>query len=56
MTAAAPDSAAPAGPADKARDVAAKAKATTEQRPEIAVGAAFAGAFLFAKLLKRLGR
>lgn len=26
------------------------------QRPEVAVGAAFVGAFLLAKLIKRLGR
>jgi hypothetical protein len=26
-----------------------------EERPEVAVGAAFAGAFLFAQILKRIG-
>ena len=59
MTAAASsstDQSAAAGAADKAREAAAKAKATTDAKPEIVVGAAFAGAFLFAKLLKRLGR
>jgi hypothetical protein len=51
----APAAAEPA-PALPGPDAAASAAVGTDDRPEIAVGAAFAGGFLAALILKRFGR
>jgi hypothetical protein len=53
----APAAAEPAPPVEPASEFAPNAAAVgTDDRPEIAVGAAFAGGFLAALILKRLGR
>jgi hypothetical protein len=54
---AAAEPAPPVGPVEPAPEFASDAAAVgADDRPEIAVGAAFAGGFLAALILKRLGR
>ena len=44
------------GPAAAVAKVNQTVQQTSDERPEVLVGAAFAGGFLFALILKRLGR
>lgn len=52
----APTTAGPVPAKEKAAQVAGQARQVTGERPEILVGVAFAGGFVAAMILKRLGR
>jgi hypothetical protein len=54
-TAAGPEPSAPTTPAGSAMFDGAQASAPSTERPEIVVGAAFAGGLIAAMILKRLG-